>query len=624
VRLTDFQVPATDYQREAFMANQIRQATAESPGRILVVTGGFHSFALYAAVHDLEVGLPFLPAATPDHAPEDLDSIDVDAMTDSPGNAEVPQQWQEKAAGIALTPYSYERLDNLVGYESGMPGPGFYHHVWEDREAHQPDTYRKLLAQTARSLRKHKQVVSAADLIAVETTARGLALLRGHEQVWRQDLIDGITSALVKEEMAYGVLHPFLAAIYTVFRGDARGHLAEGTLLPPLVLDLRQHLQAWDLQPTSRERKVDLELTDRQDRSRSRVLHQLRLLGIPGFRRSGGTDLAAREDLVRIWEQWSILWTPEYEAGCIEAAIYGSTLADAAEAKLLELIRDIERNAELAALRLLDASLMGLSHLADSLFDQLTELIRSDSDFLTTTAALGHLLYLYRYDEVLGTTGDQQVGSLLVETFQRSLWLLESLGHLQGMDRDLLQRIHILVETWERCGVALSLDFEHFVDVLHRISVDPTQLPLMRGAAAGALWTLSAARSNEILAAMQYFADPDHLGDFLTGLFALAREAVQRHTDLVFSIDELILRYSDEEFLTALPALRLAFSYFTPREKHHLARTLVQARATESGIDPQDLSSLIPLEVSVDTAAQVLAFETRLFQAMQRYGVRDQ
>ena len=28
--------------------------------------------------------------------------------------------------GIALTPYSYERLDSLTGYEAGMPNPGFY------------------------------------------------------------------------------------------------------------------------------------------------------------------------------------------------------------------------------------------------------------------------------------------------------------------------------------------------------------------------------------------------------------------------------------------------------------------------------------------------------------------
>ena len=45
------------------------------------------------------------------------------------------------------------------------------------------------------------QQISAADLIAAETTARGLAALRGHAEVWRTDLVDGITGALVKEEL---------------------------------------------------------------------------------------------------------------------------------------------------------------------------------------------------------------------------------------------------------------------------------------------------------------------------------------------------------------------------------------------------------------------------------------
>ena len=34
---------------------------------------------------------------------------------------------------------------------------------------------------------------------------------------------------------------------------------------------------------------------------------------------------------------------------------------------------------------------------------------------------------------------------------------------------------------------------------------------------------------------MKLFADPDHLGDFLAGLFALARELVQRERNLILA-----------------------------------------------------------------------------------------
>jgi hypothetical protein len=114
---------------------------------------------------------------------------------------------------------------------------------------------------------------------------------------------------------------------------------------------------------------------------------------------------------------------------------------------------------------------------------------------------------------------------------------------------------------------------------------------------------------------MRAFADPAHLGDFLTGLFGLAREVAQRQPELLLSLDGLLMGYDDEEFLAALPALRLAFSFFTPREKHYLATTLLEALGQAQG-------GLLPaLAVDAETAARVMAFEARLFGAVERYGL---
>jgi hypothetical protein len=115
---------------------------------------------------------------------------------------------------------------------------------------------------------------------------------------------------------------------------------------------------------------------------------------------------------------------------------------------------------------------------------------------------------------------------------------------------------------------------------------------------------------------MRQFYDADLLGDFLTGLFALAREQVQRQRNLVLSIHETLTGYSDDEFLVALPALRLAFTYFTPREKHHLALTL------REGLGLREEPALAALSVDVETAARALMLEGRLFEAVRTYGLR--
>lgn len=108
------------------------------------------------------------------------------------------------------------------------------------------------------------------------------------------------------------------------------------------------------------------------------------------------------------------------------------------------------------------------------------------------------------------------------------------------------------------------------------------------------------------------------IGDFLTGLFCLAREVVQRHPDLLLSIDELITSFDEETFLEALPALHLAFTYFTPREKHNIASTLVKAW----GNVEEGKEHTAEVEVSTEVVAQVQAFETKLLATLKRYGLR--
>ena len=158
-------------------------------------------------------------------------------------------------AGSPSPPTTYERLDGLSGYDAGMPSPGFYHAVWESRAGEGgevgggregPDrlAYQGLLERAVGEVRARGQPVSTADLIAVQALAAGLAALRGHEEVWRRDLVDGISGALVKDEVVRGLVHPLLEAVYEVFRGRERGALASGTALPPLVLDIRRRLEA--------------------------------------------------------------------------------------------------------------------------------------------------------------------------------------------------------------------------------------------------------------------------------------------------------------------------------------------------------------------------------------------
>jgi Family of unknown function (DUF5682) len=608
LRTSEHQSSSSDQQREAFMTAKIRSLITKYPGKILVVTGGFHSYPLYQSI--------VLNKKNP-------------AILIDPNLPPIAQ-------GIALTPYSYDRLDNLTGYNSGMPNPGFYHAVWQQRfsegnSINSTNLVDHLLAKIIISLRQHQQIASTADLIAVKTLAQGLADLRSHPEIWRQDLIDGVIGGLVKENTGKSSTHPFLLAVQAVFRGGDRGQLAPGTTLPPLVQDLHQQLHHLAIFPTDKKRAIDLDLTpdnkstEHPPRSISALLHSMRILGITGCNRTSGTDFTTRQDLVKIWERWQLQWSPEFDASSIEAAIYGATVAEATVAKLRESADRLQRNAEGAALLLLDAGLAGVQGLTPEFYPRLIELIRQDGIFLSIARSLQHLLYLYRYDEVLGTRSQTDLAAILVEAFQRGLWLLDSLG-TTGEGKDLLKGLAGLLEVYECCGSLLLDRQPEFLQTLERVSQDVSQTALMRGGSIGALWVLGAVGAEDILATINYYCQPDCLGDFLTGLFHLARETTQRAPSLLLSIDKLLLAYEDTEFLEALPSLRLAFGYFTPREKHLMTKNLLQS----TGAIDVATSDLLTLSVRAEDtmqaitsgASEAIELESRLFALVDRYGFR--
>ena len=411
-------------------------------------------------------------------------------------------------------------------------------------------------------------------MIAIETAARALARLRGRQTVWRLDLIDAIMTAVVKDEIVSHIEHPMLTALHDALRGHARGKLAEGTALPALVHDVERLLKEMDL-GVHALRLIDLDLTQTLDLAKSRTLHQLVSLQIAGFKLVQPPDLKGNDD-GEVLETWELSYSPNFFATCIEAAVYGSTLSEAAANRLLERSQKGVFNAEQAGAFLLSACYMGLDDLGQTIFSQLESIIRADQDFRSVTVCASQILFLYQYDRILTNKPIDELAKLLRVAFDRSVWLLEFLGSA-GNDMKNVEAIGALVDIALECTQALNLDQDYLIEVFMRARVDSSQAPLMRGALTGALWSLGVSDAAQIGNEFQQFRDPMTLGDFLTGLFHRAREVLNRQPQLMRQLDEIVMAYAEDQFLEAVPAMRQAFSYFSPREKHRIASAVLSA-----------------------------------------------
>ncbi|WP_329521280.1 DUF5682 family protein [Spirillospora sp. NBC_01491] len=593
-----------DTAREAYMARWIRAAEADAGDRpVVVVTGGFHKPALQT-----------LAATAGDTA-----------------WPEVPSPPDGAAGGGFLVPYSFRRLDSFTGYQSGMPSPEYYQRLWEDGPKAAANGLTEIVVAR---LRERRQVVSTADLIAARTLTEGLARLRGHGSPARTDLLDGLVAALITDDLEQPLpwtdrgpltpgAHPVVAEMVGALSGDRVGRLHPRTPAPPLVHDAAAELERLGL---DRAGTVALKLTDERGLRRSRVLHRLRVLRIPGVVRQSGPSTGADPVLEECWRL-----DPGDAAGprlsaLIEAGAYGATLADASAAALEERMAGAGTDMERLAAVLFDAALSGCGDQSDRIAETIAAGIAGASDVGALGHVLGTVLGLWRHDRLLGTARSLLFGTVVEGCVTRVLWLIEGVrGGPAPADLDRLRAVAATRDALLHAAGPLGLDRDAALGVAARISVNADVPPDLRGAAFGLGWALGVAA--DPVRAVRGASGPRTLGDWLAGLFALARDEVLSAGDagagadgdvkagagaggagVLTVLDEMITGLAATDFLVALPALRQAFEFFPPREREAIARGLLERRGVRGSprallrtpVDPLVIAEASVLEDRTD------------------------
>lgn len=572
--LRDSSVPSeSDLRREEFMASFVSWAAHK--GDVLAICGGFHQ----SAIEELWLQAPSLKPEVP-----------------------IPQKGR---FGSFLVPYSFRRLDSFSGYAAGMPSPNFYHLLWSFGPQRGSEEALRLVVDR---LRAQNQAISAADLIACHTMIEGLRKLRGHAVPTRSDLLDGLAASLIKHGLdrplpwtERGPLPrdtaPMLVEIARALSGDKEGVLDDETPLPPLVKDVDDRLSAFQLTPTVVEREVEAE----PGCGKSHTLHRLTLLEIPGFRQTA-------EEEGR--EAWLLLKTPDFEAAVVEAGALGATLEEAAYTKLEREISSSEGSAGRIAELLVKAYRAGLRELPRRLLQILANQVSQEKDFVSLGSAAGSLLSLWR------SYPEKPLQHLLWECCGRLLWLVELMSgaNLSARAEELDAFVNL-----RDCYRLTEMERQTATDVFLRRASEPTAPPAHRGAALGLLWGALSCDSPLALTleCLRECSTPARLGDVLAGLFAVAREEVLTEEDLVAAVDHVLSTYSPQEFLIALPALRLAYSYFPPREKEAIAASVLRGKGLSETSSWQFVEAL----VSPELTARNRALERELEDLLGGYGL---
>ncbi|MBX7192377.1 MAG: hypothetical protein K1X94_09975 [Sandaracinaceae bacterium] len=594
-----------------FAAWAVLEGSARSPARdVVLVCGGFHA--------------PFVEKRTA----EIVRAFEADGET-MPMPV-VAQPSESARFGSYLVPYTYRRLDAFAGYDAGMPSPGFYELVFERGAEHAAE---RLLEIAVERLRKKKQLVSTADLIAARTLAEALRAMRGHAALLRTDLLDALASALVKDGLDAPLpwarrgpmaprTDPLLVEIVSALSGEREGRLDPRTPRPPLVFDVEAELAKHDLVSTAEPRTVKLSLRDEAGRARSRVLHRLSVLAIPGYVRASGPRWATDTLLDEVW---ALTRSTEQHPALIEASIWGATLESAALARLEDAL--VRSGGKLAALtEVLGAAVfVGIGGLAMQVIERVESAIANEHALGDVGTAISRLFDVFLHGELLGAQGASALERVLAASLERGLWLLEGVvGPTAPLDEAEVRAVAAMRDVIVRGPSTMAAERGRAEGVFGRRALDPQAPPGIRGAALGALWSLAQGETSEerealAVAATKGASLPTILGDFLGGLFVVARAEALHADGLLAAIDEVLVALDDHDVLVGLPSLRLAFSFFPPREREAIAKKIL-ARHGRSGTAAHQM---LKLRVAPRDVAAGLEMDAAATSLARRFGLED-
>ena len=481
---------------------------------------------------------------------------------------------RKRKTTLTWVPWTHSRLSFRSGYGAGIDSPGWYSHLFTVPDRTVPDW----LTKVAAALRGRDLPVSSAHVIEATRLTATLAGIRGRPAAGLTEVQDATLSVLCDGDRSV------LAAITAdLVVGEALGRIPDDLPALPLEADLAAITRRLRLkrepQPVTRE----LDLRKPFDLERSALLHRLTALGIGWAQTTYGT-----RNLGTFRETWELQWRPELVLDVIDAAVWGTTVEVAAEARL----RHQAREADLAELTGMVQRAL-LADLGGALPQLLTALDRAaaqDHDITMLMRAVPALVHAHRYGDVRRTdTG--RLGDVLQTLLLRSCAALPA--EAAALDPEASESFReLLLPLDEAVGLYDDAELrDAWQEALHRLVLRSDAPPLLAGL--GTRLLLSAGRydvdeaGRQLGLALSHGPDPTHKALWVEGMLSGSGTLLMHDPALLGLLDAWVCELRPEEFTDVTPLLRRTFATYETGERRGIAQALTRTgTSTPAAQDP--------------------------------------
>lgn len=528
--------------REIFMAQNI-QAEMNKHNKVLVVSGGFHTYGIYKLLKS--------------------------------ENQLKMHKIREEDKGVYLMIYSMEACDALNGYNSGMVFPNFYNEVYSNIEEKVKNPYEsavlKNLILCGKEVRKNNGCLSTFDEICALNMAKGLAGLRNKKESGVYELIDAVTSSYIKGDLNVSTEEP-LKILYKNIRGNTIGQLSEKADVPPIIKDFKVNADKYNLKiTTTLEQNVSLEMYSKEKhRQISYLLHRMNFLDTGFCKLVKGPNILLKKNLNIVRETWKYKYNTKVNAALIDSSVYGATLEEAVKTIAEKQIKENAQRCGDIAKILVQCLNMGLFDMFNENISHLNKVIAEDGSFFSLKDCLYYIKYVYEVKILYNLESLDVVRNLITCIYNKICILIPDLKNIKEDEErkaiDALKEVYNITLNRE-----LTLDGEMLSEALKSLLNMVNNNSSIEGAVLGIMYALGEESIEHIKSVVKGYllGTKDiikSIPQFLTGLFCTCKDLMFIDNCIIEAIDCLVNTLEAEEFIKVIPQLRLSFSYFTPKE----------------------------------------------------------
>jgi hypothetical protein len=418
----------------------------------------------------------------------------------------------------------------------------------------------------ARALRDEDLDAAPATVVEAVRLAEALAAVRGRPSVGLTELNDATQTVLCE-----GSELPLQLVNRRLVIGEELGSVPDGVPMTPLAQDLARLQRSVRLKPSPTATTVLLDLRKPAQRERSLLLHRLTLLGVPWGR---PTDAGRSTGTFK--EAWLLEWEPEFAVAIVEAGLYGTTVVDAAEARVTERAREAP---DLAALGgLVEACLTAdLPRALAATVDTLADRTARQHDTLALLEAVEPLARTQRYGDVRGADTSRVAGVLTTVVARAAVGLRPACA---ALDDDAAARMKQAIDGAHR-GIALVEDeglAGPWREALLAVAADRELHGLVSGRVNRLLLDAGLLEVDEASARLSrrlsVGAAPTAAAAWVDGFLEGEALLLLHDRALLAIVDDWVAGIDETTFEDLLPLLRRTFARFAAAERRQIGSRL--------------------------------------------------